>query len=233
MFDQLRDYMAMESAKRECRFAEAARFADQLTNHPVQMNRICSFFGYEPYATYGPDWEGNRLRQLAAKTDGSEGRLLAVLPEVAHGRSDPFDSGRFAGWQQPGFDDSPWQPLRTSIGWEQQGFTDPHGHVFRGVMWYRVAVDLPADSAGRSTWLCAPAVVNEAWVWVNGQYAGHRPYQMPWFRPQPVDLDLTPFLRPGQRNQITLRVLNNIDVFGASGIYERMFLYAKDPTARP
>ena len=50
---------------------------------------------------------------------------------------------------------------------------------------------------------------------------------MPWSRPQPIDLDLTPFLRPGQRNQITLRVLNNIDVFGASGIYERMFLYAK------
>jgi len=29
--------------------------------------------------------------------------------------------------------------------------------------------------------------------------------------------------------QITLRVLNNIDVFGASGIYERMFLYARAP----
>ena len=66
-------------------------------------------------------------------------------------------------------------------------------------------------------WLCAPAVVSEAWVWVNGPYAGHRPYQMPWSRPEPVELDLTLFLRPGQRNQITLRVLNNIDVFGASG----------------
>ena len=42
-----------------------------------------------------------------------------------------------------------------------------------------------------------------------------------------MELDLTPFVRPGQRNQITLRVLNNIEVFGASGIYERMFLYAK------
>jgi hypothetical protein len=229
MFDQLRDYVAMESAKRECRFAEAARFADQLTNHPVQMNRICSFFGYEPYAAYGPDWEGKRLRHLAAKTDGSEGRLLAVLPEVARGRADPFDSGRFEGWQQPGFDDSAWQPLRTTIGWEKQGFTDRHGHVFRGIMWYRLSVDLPADPTGRSIWLCAPAVVNEAWVWVNGQYAGHRPYQMPWFRPQPVELELTPFLRPGQRNQITLRILSNIEVFGASGIYERMFLYAKEP----
>jgi hypothetical protein len=229
MFDQLRDYVAMEAAKRECRFAEAARFADQLTNHPAQLNRLCSFLGYEPYATYGPDWEGKRLRQLAGKTDGSEGRLAAVLPEAARGRADPFDSGRFEGWQQPGFDDSAWRPLRTTIGWDTQGFSDSQGHVFRGVMWYRLGEDLPADTAGRSVWLCAPAVVNEAWVWVNGQYAGHRPYQMPWFRPQPVELDLTPFVRPGQHNQITLRVLNNIDVFGASGIYERMFLYAKEP----
>ena len=118
-----------------------------------------------------------------------------------------------------------WQPLRTTIGWDTQGFTDPHGHVFRGVMWYRLAVDLPVDAAERSIWLCAPAVVNEAWVWVNGQYAGHRPYQMPWSRPQPIDLDLTQFL--------PLRVLNNIDVFGASGIYERMFLYAKAPARNP
>jgi hypothetical protein len=36
-------------------------------------------------------------------------------------------------------------------------------------------------------------------------------------------------VRPGQRNQISLRVLNNIDVFGASGIYERMFVYARTP----
>ena len=65
-------------------------------------------------------------------------------------------------------------------------------------------------------------------MWVNGEYAGHRPYQMPWVRPQPVDLELTRFLRPGQRNQITLRVLNNIDVFGASGVYERMFIYKQN-----
>jgi hypothetical protein len=92
-------------------------------------------------------------------------------------------------------------------------------------------MDLPASAAGESVWLCAPAVVNEAWVWVNGQYAGHRAHQMPWFRPQTVELEITSLVRPGQRNQLTFRVLNNVDVFGASGIYERMFLYAKKATA--
>jgi hypothetical protein len=52
---------------------------------------------------------------------------------------------------------------------------------------------------------------------------------MPWSRPQTLDLDISAFVRPGQKNQITFRVLNNIDVFGASGIYERMFLYTPRP----
>jgi hypothetical protein len=38
-------------------------------------------------------------------------------------------------------------------------------------------------------------------------------------------------VQPGHRNQITLRVLNNIDVFGVSGIYERMFIYARTLTS--
>jgi hypothetical protein len=65
--------------------------------------------------------------------------------ECACGRADSFDSGRYEGWQQSSFNDSAWQPLRTTIGWDT----------------------------------------------------------------------------------ITPRVLNNSDVFGANGIYERMFLYAK------
>ena len=55
---------------------------------------------------------------------------------------------------------------------------------------------------------------------------------MPWFRPHGLDLDITPLIRPGQRNQITFRVLNNVDVFGASGIYERVFLYARSSEAK-
>jgi len=233
MFDQLCDYVALEAAKREGRFAEAAGWAEKLMQRPAEMNKISPFFGYEPYAVYGPDWEAKRMRKLAAKTDGTEGTLLTLLPVTARGRSDPFDDGRYAGWQKAELDDSGWSRLQTTAGWERQGFQDAQGHAYRGLMWYRLEMDLPANAASQSVWLCAPALVNEAWVWVNGQYAGHRPYQMPWFRPHALDLDISPFVRTGQRNQITFRVLNNIDVFGASGIYERMFLYVKKPEAKP
>jgi hypothetical protein len=227
MFDQLQDYVAMESAKRVCQFADAARLADGLTNRQAELNRLSAFFGYEPYATYGPDWEAKRMRSLAARTEGPEGQLVAVLPETARGHTDPFDDGRYERWQNAEFDDSRWSPLLTTAGWENQGPGDPQGHAYRGLMWYRLRADLPASGSGRSVWLCAPAVVNEAWVWVNGQYAGHRPHQMPWSRPQTLELDISSFVRPGQSNQITFRVLNNVDVFGASGIYERMFVYSK------
>jgi hypothetical protein len=226
LFEQIRGYVAMETAKRECRFAQAADFAEGLTNRQAELNRISPFLGYEPYAVYGPDFEARRMRKLAAKTDGSEGKLVAVLSAEARGQTDPFDNGRYERWQDPGVDDSHWKRLLTTAGWENQGWVDAEGHAYRGVMWYRLEVNVPPEAANKTVRLCAPAVVNEAWVWVNGQYVGHRAYEMPWSRPQTLELDVSAALKPGHKNQITFRVLNNIDVFGASGIYERMFLYA-------
>jgi hypothetical protein len=72
-------------------------------------------------------------------------------------------------------------------------------------------------------------VVNEAWIWVNGRYAGHRPYLGPWGRPHTLDMDVSRLLAPGRTNRITVRVLCNWDVWGANGIYERMFLYTRKP----
>ncbi len=227
MFNHLRDYVAMESAKRECCFREGAELADRLGANQQRLHAICPFLGYEPYAVYGPDWEAKQLRSLAARTDGTEGTLVAVLPQQARGRTDPFDDGRYERWQAADYDDLKWKPLSTTVGWENQGLIDPRGHAYRGITWYRLTVDVPDSAPGKKVYLVAPAVVNEAWVWVNGQYAGHRPYQMSWSRPQPLELEVGSLLRPGQKNQVTFRVFNNIDVFGASGIYERIFLYSK------
>ena len=44
-----------------------------------------------------------------------------------------------------------------------------------------------------------------------------------------IELEITSSSKPGQRNQISLRVLNNIDVFGTGGVYERMLIYARTP----
>ncbi len=226
MYDHLRDYVALEAAKRVCHFREAAQRCAHMIALKAEMHTVTPFMGWYPYPAYGVAWEQKRMEDLAQRIEGSKGRLVALLPETARFRLDPHDDGRYAGWFEPAFADSSWERVRTTAGWETQGHQDREGHPERGIGWYRMSVDVPDSAAGKPVRLLAPAVVSEVWLWVNGEYAGHRPYLVPWSRPHELDLDVTPYVRPGARNEITLRVLSNFEVFGASGVYERMFLYS-------
>jgi len=108
---------------------------------------------------------------------------------------------------------------------------DGKGHPYRGLAWYQFDVDVPESARDKQVFLHGLAVVNEAWVWVNGRYVGHHPYIGVWFRPHTLEMDVSKVLEPGKTNRITLRVLCNWDVWGANGIYERLFLYAKKPAS--
>ena len=137
---------------------------------------------------------------------------------------------------EPGYDDSKWQVCKTDNGWQSQGLKDEDGlpllttdgHPYRGIGWYRFTVDVPAVDAGKTVKLLCPAMNNQGWVWVNGQYAGRNDFKQGWFRPQELDMDVTSYLKPG-KNVITLRVLCYEEYFGANGLYERPFLYMKNP----
>lgn len=225
--ENLSAYAALEKSKAACDFAAAAGQAARMLEIQAELNRVSPFLGWRPYAVYDVDWEKKRMEGLAAKTCGPEGELVAPLPEEAAFRTDPFDDGRYERWQDPAADLSSWKRIRAVGGWEAQGYQDAEGHPYRGVAWYQFDVDVPKWVEERRVFLFAPAVVSEAWVWVNGRYAGHRPYRMVWFRPHELELEVSKLLRPGARNRIAIRVLANIDVWGASGIYERPFLYAK------
>jgi hypothetical protein len=100
--------------------------------------------------------------------------------------------------------------------------------------WDQFDVRVPESARGKAVFLHGLGVLNEAWIWINGRYAGHRPYLGPWGRPHTLEMDVSKLLEPGRSNRIAIRVLCNWDVWGANGIYERMFLYAKKPgTAAP
>lgn len=232
IFDHLREYVALESAKRAGDFKAASGHAGKMIEMQAAMNRITPFMGWHPYPVYDVVWERDRMARLAAMTDGREGRLIALLPERARFRTDPFDDGRFERWQDAPADGPAWRDLAITSGWDTQGLQDRQGHPYRGAAWYQFEMDLPEAPAGGPVSLHVPAIVSEAWVWINGRYAGRLPYKLPWFRPQALDLDVTRIVLPGQRNRITLRVLCNIDVWGAMGIYERGFLYSPSPAGR-
>lgn len=231
IYDHLRAYVAMEKAKQVCDYATAQRNTERMIELKAQMNAITPFMGWYPYPAYDAAWEQKRMTELHGKTHGPEGKLVAVLPAQARFRTDPSDDGRYEGWQRAALDDSRWSVIPIANGWEAAGFQDQSGHSYKGTAWYRFTVEVPQAAAGQDVWLLGPAVVDEAWVWVNDNYVGRREYKQPWFRPHTLDMNVSRFIVPGKPNQITLRVLCNYDVFGASGIYERLFLYAKAPNA--
>jgi len=231
MFGYLQHYVALQRAKQACDYREALRRTKLMLALREKMHEFNQYFGWQPYPLYGPEWRSERIQRLLGKTHGPEGRLVTVLPEKAKFQIDPFDDGRFERWQDASFDDADWKAFKTTTGWQNQGLRDDKGHPYKGIAWYRMDVDIP-ENAGDNVWLFCPAVLNEAWVWVNGKYAGHKQYQEPWTRPSEVDMDLSGLIEPGQSNQVAIRVLCNYDVFGANGIYERMFLYAKEPVEK-
>jgi hypothetical protein len=231
IYDNLCCFVAAEKAKRAADFAAAAAHTGRQIELQAELRRITPFMGWHPYPAYGTEWEKKRMESTAAKAGGAEGELVAVLPELARFRTDPFDDGRYERWQEPSTDLSGWRTLATTAGWDTQGYQDAQGHPYRGLAWYQFDVDVPEGAAGKDVVLHGLAVVNEAWVWVNGRYAGHRPYLWPWSRPHGLELNVGKLLALGRTNRITLRVLCNWDVWGANGIYERMFLYAQKPGA--
>ena len=232
MHEYLHHYAQIEQDKQACAYAAAIEHADRMLAVRKELNEITDFMGYRPYPVYDVAWKRKEMLAIDQKLSGPEGDLVVALPETARFRTDPFDDGIYARWMEPAFDDAAWRGMKTTAGWQSQGLRDGRGRPYTGLAWYRVGIDVPATD--REVVLYAPAVVNEVWVWVNGRYCGHRPFRVQWFRPQQLELDLAQAIRPGQTNQITLRVLCNTEVFGANGLYERMFLYARDknPIAR-
>ncbi len=229
IYDHLCEFVAMEKAKRMCNFEKAANHAGRMVELQSKMNKISPFMGWHPYAVYDCKWEKKRMEKAHAKTHGPEGTLVAYVPEVARFRTDPHDDGLYERWQDMPAQGPDWKNIKISSGWDAQGHHDEKGRPYKGIAWYKFDVEVPAKTQTNNVFLHGLAVVNEAWVWINGRYAGHRPYKMPWFRPHSMELDVSKLLEPGRKNHITIRVLCNFDVFGANGIYEPMFLYTKNP----
>jgi hypothetical protein len=95
-----------------------------------------------------------------------------------------------------------------------------------GHMWYVFELDVPKKFAGKSIRLYAPTVSSEAWVWVNGEYAGNRKRQEGYIRPVPLGLDVTSQIKPG-KNIVGVWIntgQNRTQV--AEGFLGRLFLWS-------
>jgi hypothetical protein len=166
-------------------------------------------------------------QKLADWTSGKTGNPVALAPKQARFALDPADLGKYEHWYAPGYDRAKWKSLDCTVPYYLQGYLNERGiPQHRGLMWYVFEVDVPASAAGKKVMLYAPVVIAESWTWVNGKYAGHRPYQEAYIRPAPVEHDVTDFIQPGKRNVIAVRVGTGMNLTQApDGFQGRLFLY--------
>jgi beta-galactosidase len=138
---------------------------------------------------------------------------------------------------QAGFDDSSWELVDLPHDWAVKGpFLEGDdsavgGGMGRlpspGVAWYRRMIDIPASDTARSVFLDVDGAMSYAMVWINGKLAGGWPYGYNSWR-----LDLTPFIKPGEANQLAIRLdnpSNSSRWYPGGGLYRNVWLTKTSP----
>jgi sialate O-acetylesterase len=138
----------------------------------------------------------------------------------------PQDSGNRGlaeGWAATSFNDNAWKTMRLPEYWQNAG------HPTNGVFWFRLAVNIPAEWAGRDLQLSLGALDKSDDTYWNGTRVGGmswadepnswnicRTYQVP-----------AASVRPG-KNVLAVRVLSNFTGGGIVGPGSDMFVLPQD-----
>jgi len=140
-----------------------------------------------------------------------------------------FTLGDPAQAESPRFNDSGWRTVDVPHDWSIEGpwakdnpSGSAGGYAPIGIGWYRKSVVLPASFAGQRVLLDFDGVFNHADVWVNGMKVGHNEYGFIGF-----ECDLTPWVHPGRKNLIAVRVDNLKQAsrwYTGSGIFRHVWL---------
>jgi hypothetical protein len=117
------------------------------------------------------------------------------------------DAGVAQHWEAPEYDDSSWPEIAVPGVWETNGYPDLDGYG-----WYRLTFDVPAKMKGRRILLTGDTLDDRAWIYVNGKLVRET---QTW--DEAFQEDVTRHLRPGARNVIALRILDNCFQGGVRG----------------
>jgi beta-galactosidase len=133
----------------------------------------------------------------------------------------------------PAFDDSAWRKLDLPHDWGAEGpfaqaLAGETGKLpWFGVAWYRKTFDLHASDQGRLITLEIDGAMAYSAVWCNGRLVGGWPYGYSSYQ-----LDLTPYLKPGARNTLAIRLDNPNESsrwYPGGGIYRNVWLTKTAP----
>jgi len=185
----------------------------------AELTTAASQPGYDDESTFAPLWSKYEkimdlpkawLFRLDPKRIGEKERWFALDADEPPSPAAAGASARRKGG-------SAWKPIEIGKFWEEQGCTG-----YDGVAWYRVRVSVPALAKGRKLLLAFGAADETADVYVNGRLAGE--WGLLGFTwNQRFEIDVTPFIRPGEENLIAVRVEDSI---GMGGLWKSVLLIA-------
>jgi beta-galactosidase len=156
---------------------------------------------------------------------GKDGKLIAN-PKTA-------DSDLAMSPSDLRFSDSTWRKLDIPHDWGVEGpfrieLAGETGKLpWRGIGWYRKTFTIPESDKGKQVYLDFDGAMANAKVYCNGQYVGTWPYGYNSFR-----MDLTPFLKFGQKNLIAVRLDTekwDSRWYPGAGIYRHVWLVKTAP----
>ena len=161
----------------------------------------------------------------------------------------PNADARPTDFWQPEFNDKGWNAMPVPGVWELNGFGDPI-YVNVGYAWreqfrnnppqvptvnnhvgsYRREITVPAHWKGKEIIAHFGSVTSDMYLWVNGKYVGYSEDSK-----MEAEFNLTPYLKPGQKNLIAFQVfrwcdgtyLEDQDFFRYSGVGRDCYLYAR------
>jgi len=236
--EHLKAYMSMKGAEFDARWADAEKYADKMIECRLALNKINPFLAMPPALTareryysgdsyFGILQRKKLYQQLNGMTNGETGILIATSPKSVKFSLDKAGLGKHFNWHVPDFDRSKWGTIDTTIPFYAQGYMSSDGMPYLGKMWYVFELDVPSKFKGKPIELYSPFVTCEAWVWVNGKYVGHRQYLEAYISPAPIDMDITNFIKYGQKNTIAVCVSTGLSPAQATdGFLGRLFLYS-------
>lgn len=223
--DHLEAFAAMEEAEKNLNYVEAGKQAQRMEDDQDKLIAIYSFMLGKVENPEFPNGRVKKYAKLAQMMNGEAGKVIDVIPLQAKFRRDRFNEGVIANWFDPKFDDKAWEMKNTFLTWDAQDKPeDAAGHDYDGYGWYRVTVDVPRSAVDKPLKLHLGGVISEGWVWINGEYAGHRGWNLWWAGRDAleIDVDVTGKVKAGS-NVIAIRVWNDAEI---GGLYRRGFLWA-------
>lgn len=134
---------------------------------------------------------------------------------------------------QSNLNDSKWRLLNLPHDWSVESFYSPDnasasGYLPGGIAWYRKSFTVPDTEKGNNVFIYFECVYNHSEVFINGHLVGKRPNGYISFM-----YDLTPYLKYGEENLISVRVDHSLDAdsrwYTGSGIYRDVYLIYSSP----